>query len=357
MANDTASDSYHRKPIPMHEQQSPRREHYGGRSAHQGRKGCRLAPVRSAELLSCLFLSGGLRACWLACLPRPSSRAWTNYSSDEWICLPCACLPANRGVLAVLCLSCVLGLLLVVYGMARPRARFGRGCCVGLAQVEANPQRLLPFLSHSPFLPTFSHFVVCLATAQIASASTGPFSPSPSPLDRLISDIPPTLVTLPTSNTPSAPACKQQQELLLSALSSPIQRPATLECRALFLPDRLARVGLVHQLACLHCFTAAFYHHLLLNRHSSCSFALAFYTTSLIFPLYHLLGTIYPAALPWPCRQASETECRSTTPRRTTVPRPFPRRQHPRRMLASPQIPSASPVRTLQIRMFSLEVL
>lgn len=58
------------------------------------------------------------------------------------------------------CLGCGLW-------MARPRARFG-GCCVGLAQVEANPQRLLRFLSHSPFLPTFFHLAVCLATVQIA---------------------------------------------------------------------------------------------------------------------------------------------------------------------------------------------
>lgn len=57
-------------------EQSPKRKHYCGRSAHQGRgighpgvweeeDAHGLAPVRSAELLSCLSLSGGLLACGL----------------------------------------------------------------------------------------------------------------------------------------------------------------------------------------------------------------------------------------------------------------------------------------------------
>ena len=88
-------------------EQSPTRRHYCGRSAHQGRgvgqpgvweeedaRG--LAPVRSAELLlsACLPVSfWGLAGLRLA--SRPSSRAWTNYSSDEWICLPSLSLPCG----------------------------------------------------------------------------------------------------------------------------------------------------------------------------------------------------------------------------------------------------------------------
>lgn len=115
-----------------------------------------------------------------------------------------------RGFAAVMCvlLVCVCGLL-----MARPRARAGEAvACVGLAsQVEPNPQRrrLLRFLSHSPFLPTFFHFAVCLAPVQSAFASTSPFPPSPAPLSRLESAISRTLDTVPPSSSLCAPACKQ----------------------------------------------------------------------------------------------------------------------------------------------------
>jgi hypothetical protein len=187
------------------------------------RKGCRAAPwllggglppVSSAELLSCLSLSGGL-------LAQAAGLAWTNYSSDEWICLPSPSLPCgwhdrspsavtgppateSRGALGFVLVMCAWG---VVYGWpVRVRALEA----VALAWLlEPNPQRLLRFLSHSPFLPTFFHFAVCLATAQIAFASTSPFSPSPTPLNRLISGILVRLDILPTSNSRSALVCKQ----------------------------------------------------------------------------------------------------------------------------------------------------
>jgi hypothetical protein len=47
-----------------------------------------LPPVSSAELLSCLSLSGGL-------LAQAAGLAWTNYSSHEWICLPSLPLPCG----------------------------------------------------------------------------------------------------------------------------------------------------------------------------------------------------------------------------------------------------------------------
>jgi len=139
----------------------------------------------------------------------------------------------NRGVLAVLRLSCVLG----VWFMDGVRPRGARALeAVALAQVEANPQRLLRSPSHSPFLPTFFLFTVRLATVQFAFASTSPFSPSPPPLNRLISGIPLALNTIPTSDSPSATVCKQYPELLLLLLSSPIPACCDVGGRHLCLP-------------------------------------------------------------------------------------------------------------------------
>ena len=207
-------------------EQSPRRKHYCGRSA-QARKGCRvpwrleggggLRRLDQPNFSFCCSLSGGL----LACLAQAAGALypWTNYSSDEWIYCPGFCRWHDRCPSAVtgppdgiagcsrfcgchVCLVCGLW-------MARPRARW-RGCCVGLAsQVEPNPQRLLRFLSHSPLLPTFFHFAVCVAPVQIAFASTSPFPPSPPPLNRLISGIPHTLNTIPPSDSLCASVCKR----------------------------------------------------------------------------------------------------------------------------------------------------
>ena len=188
------------------------------RKGYRGGRGLRRLDQPNFSLASaCLFLGA---CCW-ACLAQAAGlgqiTAAMNGSASASLPFP---FPAagmidsvrrdwtarriagcSRFCACHVCLGCGLW-------MARPRARFG-GCCVGLAQVEANPQRLLRYLSHSPFLPTFFHFAVCLVTVQIVAASTSPFSPSPAPLNCLISDISDTLDNLPTSNTPSAPACKQ----------------------------------------------------------------------------------------------------------------------------------------------------
>jgi hypothetical protein len=67
--------------------------------------------------------------------------------------------PPDRGVLAVLCLSCV------VYGWP-VRVRAVGGCCVGLAlKLEQSPASFTIPL-HSPFLTTFSHFAVRVAGVQ-----------------------------------------------------------------------------------------------------------------------------------------------------------------------------------------------
>ena len=82
-----------------------------------------LPPVSSAELLSCLSLSGGL-------LAQAAGLAWTNYSSDEWIYCPGLCgwhdrcpsaatgppdgiAGCSRGFAPVMCAWCVVE---VVYG-------------------------------------------------------------------------------------------------------------------------------------------------------------------------------------------------------------------------------------------------
>lgn len=64
------------------------------RSPHQGRGGCRgTAPwLRRLDQPNFSLAAGCLRAC-------PSCWAWTNYSSDEWICCPAsACGWHDRSV-------------------------------------------------------------------------------------------------------------------------------------------------------------------------------------------------------------------------------------------------------------------
>jgi hypothetical protein len=198
------------------------REHYCGRSAHQGRGvgGRRSLRRLDQPNFSLAVTVWGLAGLPCLALPKQPAWAWTNYSSDEWICFPFPFPAAGMidampsavtgppdgsrgacGFVLVMCAWCV------VYGWpVRVRALEA----VALAWLlEPNPQRLLRFLSHSPFLPTFSHFAVCVATVQIAFASISPFSPSPTPLNRLISGISVSLDNIPTSNSPSAPVCKQ----------------------------------------------------------------------------------------------------------------------------------------------------
>ena len=180
------------------------------------------------SLCSLAALSLFLGACWLA----------------GWLALPCLALPKQPGhrtlgqITAAMngstALASTAGMIDAVrrdWTARRNRGVLSRFCAchvclvcglwmrsvsvvraleaVALAQVEANPQRLLRFPSHSPFLPTFFHFAVRLDALQFAFASTSPFSPSPPPFNRLISGIPRTLDTIPTSDSPSATACKQ----------------------------------------------------------------------------------------------------------------------------------------------------
>jgi hypothetical protein len=105
-----------------------------------------LPPVSSAELLSCLSLSGGL-------LAQAAGLAWTNYSSDEWICLPSPSLPCgwhdrspsavtgppateSRGALGFVLVMCAWG---VVYGWpVRVRALEAVAlACLNLIQIPS----------------------------------------------------------------------------------------------------------------------------------------------------------------------------------------------------------------------------
>ena len=147
---------------------------------------------------------------------RPSSRALTlnldpgRQITRSQIYLPlCPAVtgaPRNRGVLAILCLSCVLGCCF--NGCAAWPVRV-RALLEGVALACLDLKHLLPFLSLSPFLPTFFHFAVCLSTLQSANTSTCPFSPSPSAFSRLISGISLPLNTIPLSNTLPVAASKQ----------------------------------------------------------------------------------------------------------------------------------------------------
>ena len=187
-------------------------------------------PNFSLLLLLLLLFLGACWPCWLASPKQPGlcTLGQITAAMNGWIycpALPGLCGWHDRMPSAVTgppvgiagcsrfcgCHVCALGVCGLL--MARPRARAGEAvACVGLAsQVEPNPQRrrLLRFLSHSPFLPTFFHFAVCLAPVQSAFASTSPFPPSPAPPNRLKSAISRTLDTVPTSSSLCAPACKQ----------------------------------------------------------------------------------------------------------------------------------------------------